>query len=132
MTRVTVPLTEHTYKRVKRWADFRQQEIGEAIADYLTNTLPEPETFVVPPSEPDSAVQREKEAYIRLHPQLKETHFNKYVAIYDGELVDEDDDYGALFERIDAAYPDEFVWMTKVEEEPIKTLHVRSFRVDNE
>lgn len=129
---ITVPLSEKTYERVKQWAELRQQNVGEAIADYLTSNLPDVEAFVVPPAEQDDEVEREMDSYIRLHPQLKKTHLGKHVAVYGGELIDEDDDFGALFERIDAQYPDEYVWMTQVKEEPIETLHVRSVRLDSE
>lgn len=130
MTLVTLSLPEKTYQRVKQWADWQQQEVSEAIADYLTNTLPEIETDIVPAAQPDEAVEREEAAYIRLHPQLKKTHLNKYVAIYHGQLVDEDANYGALLERIDVAYPNLFVWMIKVENQPIKTLSMPSFRLE--
>lgn len=66
------------------------------------------------------------QAYIALHPQLKTTHFGQYVAIYGGQLVDHDADHAALYERIDARYPNEYVWMSKVEAEPMQTLHWRS------
>ncbi|MCA9998370.1 MAG: hypothetical protein KDE56_21555 [Anaerolineales bacterium] len=129
---VTIPLSEKTYKRVQQWAALRQQDIGEAIADYLTDTLPNSDSLIVPPAEPDDEVEREKQAYIQLHPTLKQTHLGKYVAIYNGRLVDEDEAYSALFERIDALYPDSFVWMTQVKEKPIETLFVRSFRVETQ
>ena len=129
---VTIPLSENTYNRVQRWAQFRRQEIGAAISDYLTDTLPESDLYVVPPAESDDAVEQEKRAYMRLHPALKRTHLGKYVAIHAGQLVDEDEDYGALFERIDARYPDQFVWMSKVEDEPIKTIFMRSFHLERE
>lgn len=125
---INVPLSESTYKRVKQWADMRRQDVGEAIAEYLDDTLPAAEKALVAPAEVDPAVEREEAAYIRLHPQLKKTHFGQYVAIYGGELVDHDQDYGSLFERIDDRYPDEFVWMTRVESEPIGTIHFRSPR----
>jgi hypothetical protein len=43
-------------------------------------------------------------------------------------MVDHDEDYGALFERIDDRYPDSFVWLTRVEDEPIGSLAFRSPR----
>lgn len=54
------------------------------------------------------------------------------MAIYNGRLIDSDEQYGALFERIDAYYPDKFVWMTQVKDNAIETLFVRSFRVEAE
>ena len=43
-----------------------------------------------------------------------------------------DDNFAALYARIDAKYPDEFVWLTPVEEEAIPTIVVRSPRFDRE
>ena len=125
---VTVPLTEQIYKRVSQLAKARQQNIGEAIAEYLADTLPAAEVAGVVQSEFDPAVEREKEAYLQLYPELKGKYKGRYVAIHEGKLVDHDEDYGTLFERIDDRYPDEFVWLACVEDEPIGTLVFRSPR----
>jgi hypothetical protein len=79
-------------------------------------------------SEPDPAVDREMQAYIAMHPSLKEQYFGKHVAVYQGKLIDFDDDPAALVSRIEAQYPDEFVWITQVGPEPIQTLVFRSPR----
>ena len=118
---ITVSLTDRAYRRIKRWAESRQQNIGDAIAEYLTENLLE-DVFIVPPAGADPRVEREKAAYLRLYPQLKTQYAGQYVAIYNGQLVDHDVDYGALFERIDDRYPDTFVWLTRVEDEPIGTI----------
>ena len=123
---IKVPLPEDTYERAKQWAKHRQREIGEAIADYLTETLPALTVSFIPPSTVDPDVEREKTAYIRLFPQLKKQYAGQYVAIYQGQLIDHDADYGVLFERIDENYPDVFVWLTQVEDEPIGTITFRS------
>lgn len=129
MTRyVNVPLPDSTYQRVKQWADLRQQGVAEAIADYLANTLPATRPFVIPPAEPDVQVEREKAAYLQLYPELREKYPGQFVAIHEGQLVDHDQEYEALFERIDDRYPDTFVWLAKVEEEPISTIVFRSPR----
>ena len=59
---------------------------------------------------------------------LRENVAKLHVAIHGGRLVDHDTDYGALFERIDDRFPDRFVWLTMVEDEPIGTLTFRSPR----
>ncbi len=123
---VHVPLTDDTYQRIKLWARHRQREISEAIADYLTETLPPLNIGLIPLSAPDPAVAREKAAYIRLFPELKKQFDGEYVAIYQGQLVDNDPEYGALFERIEENYPDVFVWLTQVEDEPIGTITLHS------
>jgi hypothetical protein len=45
-------------------------------------------------------------------------------------LIDHDPDHEALYRRIDAQYPDEFVWISPVEEEAIPTLVFRSPRIE--
>lgn len=124
---VKVPLPDQVYQQMKEWAEEHQKNLGEAIAIYLAENLSKDEKkLVVPPYEFDPEVEREKSAYIRLHPQLKKDYYGIYVAIFNGELVDHDTDYGALFERIDKKYPDNFVWLTQVLDEPIGTIHHRS------
>lgn len=77
-------------------------------------------------SEPDEALEREKAAYIAMHPMLREKYPGQHVAIHNEELVDHDTDLDALWERIDARYPDEFVWVATVKEEPIETYGLAS------
>lgn len=124
---ITVPLTDRTYRRIKQWAEARQQNVGDAIADFLTENLVD-DVLIVPPAAADERVEREKAAYLRLYPRLKAQYAGQYVAIYNGQLVDHDVEYGALFERIDDRYPDTFVWLTRVEDEPIGTIEFRSPR----
>ncbi len=52
------------------------------------------------------------------------------MAVYQGKLVGHDLDREALYRRIDAKYPDEFVWIGPVEEEAIPTLAFRSPRIE--
>lgn len=125
---INVPLSDRTYRHIKRWAEARQQDMGDAIAEFLVENLPGSDTRSIPPAETDSLVEQEKAAYLQLYPQLKVEYAGKYVAIYNGQLVDYDADYGVLFERIDDLYPDTFVWLTRVEDESIGTIVFRSPR----
>jgi len=125
---IVVSLSDQSYRRLKRWAEKRDQDMGDAIAEFLAQNLPDADELNVPPTEADPDVAREKAAYLRLYPQLKTQYAGQYVAIHDGQLVDHDTDYGALFERIDDRFPDRFVWLTRVEDEPIGTLAFRSPR----
>ena len=126
---VNIPLSKRVYEQVQKLAELRQQRVEDVIASHLVDTLPLPEADTASTTTLDSDVQREKDAYLALHPQLKESHMGQYVAIFQEQLIDSDSDYGALFERIDDQYPDTFVWMTQVKEEPIDTLIFRSPRV---
>lgn len=125
---ITVSLSQSTYDRVKQWANFHQQDVETVIAEYLDKNLPSLDELTIPPAEPDPAVERERSAYLRLHPQLQQTHAGNYVAIYGGQLIDYDTDEAALFARIDDKYPDEFVWLTRVDETPEKEIKLRSPR----
>jgi len=98
------------------------------VAEFLAETLPDNDTPIITQAEPDPQVKQEKAAYLRLYPQLKVQYAGQYVAIQNGQLVDYDVDYGALFERIDDRYPDTFVWLARVEEEPMGTIAFRSHR----
>lgn len=76
----------------------------------------------------NDAVEREMQAYIAMHPALTEKYLGQHVAVLDGQLIDVDPEYDALYQRIEAQYPDQFVWLTKIELEPIPTLVFRSPR----
>jgi hypothetical protein len=125
---ITVSLSDRAYRRVKQWADARRQDVGEAIVDFLDENLPNTASPLIPPATADADVEQEKAAYLRLYPHLKAEYESQYVAIHGGQLVDHDVDYGALFERIDEKYPDSFVWLTRVEDKPMRTIRARSPR----
>jgi|694.fasta_scaffold66317_5 hypothetical protein len=76
----------------------------------------------------EPAAEAEMQAYLTMHPWLKEHYLGKHVAIYHGQLVDMDEDFDALFDRIDQAQPNQFVWISKVDDEPIETFIIRSPR----
>lgn len=98
----------------------------------MEDNLPAVETLTIPPAEPDPAVARERDAYLRLYHHLKEKYTGHYVAIYGGELVDHDLGEAALFARIDAQYPDEFVWITQVTDTAEREIHLYSARFEPE
>ncbi len=128
---VLVTLPDSVYERVQQLAQVRQQEIAEAIVEYLDDTLPENEAVTLTAEQiaQKSALQREKAAYIKLHPMLKQKYLGLYVAIYNGKLIDSDSNYGMLYERVRGQYPNEVILMTEVEDEAMKTIVVRSPRL---
>lgn len=130
---VTLELDDATWQRAHKLAELQRQNVADLLVGWLAETLPPPENGGAPASADnpeDVAVEREMEAYIALHPQLKQHFLGQFVAIFGGKLVDHDADYGALFDRVDAKFPDEFVWLTRVETEPIKTFIFRSPRLE--
>lgn len=121
---VTISIPNTLYRRARELARSRNQPVDAVLADVLDEALPPN----AEPDEDDTAVSRERQAYIALHPMLKQKYLGQHVAIYGGQLIDVDTDYGALYSRIDAQHPDEFVWLATVAEEPIPTLVFRSPR----
>lgn len=127
---VSITLSAALSGRVRQLAQQHQEEIVVLVERVLDEALPTPvnEAMRFDLSEPDKQAEAEMQAYVAMHPSLKATHYGKHVAILNGKLVDSDDDFDALFDRVDATYPDRFVWMSKVGDEPIETFTVRSPR----
>lgn len=128
--KITLSLDETVYERARLLAQAQRQDIAKALTKWLDETLPgaeEGQTSSI--GEDDAAVAREMQAYIAMHAYLLQQYRNQYVAIHNGKLVDHDKEFEPLLVRIDAAYPDQFVWLTKVEERPIRELTFRSPRL---
>lgn len=125
---VKIPISDNLYRRAKRLADMRHQEVTDVIIDVLEYALPVADVVEELEPETEQAMQREMAAYIALHPELKEKYLGKSVAIYQGQLIDVDDDYGKLYQRVRSKHPDVFVWLTTVREEAIGTIYMRSPR----
>jgi hypothetical protein len=128
---INIAIPQTLYRRVRQLARDRNQPVDDVLAEVLDEALPmgnEPDSTEPDGADEDVAVEREMQAYINMHPLLKEKYLGQHVAILDGQLIDVDKDYGALYERIDAQHPDQFVWLATVEEEPLPTLVFRSPR----
>jgi hypothetical protein len=125
---VTVSIPEALVHRARKLARVRRRPVDTVIAELLDEALPPAEVVVSTEAE-DATVTREMEAYVALHPSLKEDYLGQHVAILDGQLIDHDADPAALYQRIVARYGHRFVWMTAVEEEPLTTLVFRSPRI---
>ncbi len=76
----------------------------------------------------EEVVAREIAAFHELHPTLLQQYPGEFVAIQDRNVVDHDVEKLALYERIHNSYPEQFVLMRRVEDEPEPELHFRSTR----
>lgn len=128
LEQITVTIPQKLYRRVRDLARARNQPVDDVLADVLEQALPA--DYSSPIDIEDDAVVREMQAYIQMHPLLKKKYLGQHVAILNGQLIDVDEDYGALYERIDAKYPAQFVWMATIEDEPMPTLVFRSPRLE--
>jgi hypothetical protein len=84
--------------------------------------LPSPEAAA-------AAMAQEEAAYHTIHAELMAHHAGEYVAIYQGELIDHDQNEMALLHRLEAGYPDEVVLMKQVRPLPEPELRFRSPRL---
>ncbi|MEZ4683253.1 MAG: hypothetical protein R2932_54500 [Caldilineaceae bacterium] len=75
-----------------------------------------------------ASMEREEQAFYKLHSSLYPEYAGQYVAIHNGQFVDSDADQVALYRRMRQQYPEEFVWISPVTESPGKVLHFRSPR----
>ena len=69
-------------------------------------------------------------AYEAMHGELVKKFLGQYVAIYQGRLVDHDDDPVVLHQRIEKHYPATTVLSRKVQKEAVPVLHMRSPRLE--
>jgi len=127
---ITLVISDDLFVRAKQITEVGKEKSADELVDLLEEILASAEPQEIEIHEEDPAVAREMQAYIAMHPLLKKTHFGKHVAIYEGSLIDSDTDYERLTRRIDAQYPNEFVWVSTVEEEPIQTFIFRSPRLE--
>ena len=110
-----VPLSKDTYERFQEWAKLHQLEMGEAIARFLDETPPPINDLPLVSTDIDPQIVQEREAFLRLHPQLKQTYLGEYVAIYQGKMVDHDKNRQQLMTRIREKYPHEVVLVRPVQ-----------------
>lgn len=122
-TGITVTIPQQLYERVRQVAQRQDREVDEVARDLLEQGILPLESL---PAQPER--EQEKAAFRRLHSVLLARYEGEYVAIYGGELVDHDIDHVALLTRIDTQYPNQFVLIRPVRQEPEIVYEHRSMR----
>lgn len=72
------------------------------------------------------ALHQEAQVFRARHTDLLQTYAGRYIAMYQGQVVDDDADQLTLLERIEEQYPHTPVLITPVVAEPEETYTVRS------
>ncbi len=125
LKQITLSVPEDVYRQVEQVARTTQSD----VADLLLETIAR--TFSPYPANPNrAAMKREIAAYKAMHPELVKNYLSRYVAIYQGELVDYDIDPVALHQRIAIKYPEQIVLSRKVQKDAEPILHMRSPRFE--
>ncbi len=119
----TVTLDPALYRRVEQAALEAQTSPEEVLAEALRRHLWELDR---------RKIAEESKAYRRQHAGLKARYLGRYIAMHQGEVVDNDVDFPALWQRVRQRFGRMPVMITRVEEEPETVLERRGFRQENE
>jgi hypothetical protein len=79
--------------------------------------------------ERQTAMGWEEAAYQVMHEELYKKYPGQHVAIYQGKLVDRDEDSVALYKRVRENYPGKFVLITPIRQEAEETYRILSPRL---
>ncbi len=121
---LTVTLPDNVLKQIEKQAQAENRLVNELVVDVLQNS------FAPMPENPEQeAMDREMAAYQNLHPNLLAQYKGQFVAVYRGQVVDNDSNQLALVKRRLKKYPNETVLITQVRQEPVRTLRIRSPRL---
>lgn len=122
---VTISIPQTLYRRARELARSRNQSVDAVLEAGVA--LVEASSLTVSAAE-EQAMIREEAAYEAMHPELMAQYAGEYVAVFQGQLIDHDQDETALLRRLDAQYPNDVVLMKKVRPLPEPVLHFRSPR----
>jgi hypothetical protein len=113
----TIVLLDDLHGNLEQEAEYQRRTVtdlvNEAVRDYLRQRH-------------KKKISSEQVAYEQIHPGLKSTHFGKWVAVHEGQVVDSDDDDVDLHRRVLARYGDTAVLITRVEDKPTREIRIRT------
>ena len=114
MLTTNISLQPDLVKQINRIA----QTKGETVEEFIDHAVREHLERLE-----EEKLQAEAQAFAQLHPQLVPHYLGQFVAIFEGQLVDNDKDFETLFLRIQKKYKDEVVLIRQVMAKP--TIELR-------
>jgi hypothetical protein len=108
-TDLSEKLQETAYQSQKSVSDL----VNEAVEQYLH-------------TQQRQIIDREIDAYSRMHDSLWRTIPTQWVAVHEGEVVDKDEDRVALYVRIRSKYGQTPVLIRQVKEDPNPEIQMRT------
>ncbi len=106
---VTLDVPENIYHKVEQIAQATQRRVDDVLTEVVIRSFP---SFYIDPDQ--DKMQREVDAFEAMHAVLWEKYPNQYVAVYQGRVIDHDDDEMTLIKRIRAIYPGQIIMVDKV------------------
>ncbi|MCB0017908.1 MAG: hypothetical protein KDE09_08975 [Anaerolineales bacterium] len=131
-TLITLNIPEDLLAQAQLIASRANQDVRELLVESISLPPLQDELYPGVPPEKAQAMALEEAAWQRLHLELGNSLKGQYVAIFKGQLVDHDPSFDALFRRISARFPGQFVWLEKVRQVPEPILHFRSPRLEKQ
>jgi hypothetical protein len=120
---ITLAVPEAVYEQAISIADATQQPLDKVFEDALEQVF-----SPFPLHEKHDEMAQEAEAYKAMHAGLVDIYLGQYVAVFQGKVIDHDEDVVALSRRINEKLPDEVVLIRKVKQNAERILNMRSPR----
>ena len=118
MITATLHLKDEEYLREE--AKRRRISVEDLLNEWLDDRLRQ---------EWHQRILKESERYQAMHAQLRAQYPDRYIAMYNGEVVDIGDEVGEVYQRIQARFGRVPVLITRVGVEPVETFTIRSPRL---
>jgi hypothetical protein len=115
----TVTVEAEIYEQMKKKAQAKESSLDELFADAARLYLWE---------ESRRQISEESTRYQLQHAELRKEFSEKYIAMKDGRVIDSDDNFQPLYQRVQSQYGETPVMITLVTDEPIVTIQRRGFR----
>lgn len=114
----TVMVESDIYEQMKKTAQVKQTTLDELFTDAARLYLWE---------ETRRQISEESAHYQLQHNEIKEEFAGKYIAMKNGRVVDNDDDFHTLYQRTQNQYGAKPIMITLVTDEPVVTIKRRGF-----
>lgn len=118
----TVTIESDLYNRIEQAAQSRKAEVDDILNQAIRRYLWELDR---------RKISEESKLYRQHHAQLKEQYLGKYIAMHQGQVVDHDQEFTALRQRVRHRFEHVPVMITLVEETPEQVLVRRGFRLED-
>lgn len=117
----TVTLDESLVEKVQRLSGNEETAIetlvNQALQEYLERLI-------------DEKLNKEAKAYEQMHSQLFQHYPEQYAAVHEGQLIDHDPDFEAIFIRVQDKFPGIPILIRLVRPEPVLELRGPSPRLE--
>lgn len=126
-TEVTLAIPDFILDQAQEDADATHKPLEQVLIEALAESYP-----LIPAHPQREKMLQEVNAYESLHTELVENYLGNYVAIHQGQVVDNDSDSEEIIIRIGERYPDEAILIRKVQKTLPPEIRIRSPRLIRE